>query len=113
MAKYNDMFNDKYTYLDLHLMFESALEDAQDALEIEHDFEELTNAELLALTEVYCNVEEEFYDKYGWKEEFIAQCEDVHNYDYHDDDFVCLGDNILCGKHCNDCPCAHPVGEFI
>lgn len=114
MAKSTDTFNDKYTYLDLHLMFEDALEEAQDALEIEHDFEELTNSEELELSEAYYKVEKEFYDKYGWKEEFIAQCEDVNVGDYHyDDNRVCLGNDILCDKHCSDCPCAHPVEEFI
>lgn len=76
MAKITDMFNDECTYRDMHLMFESAVEAAQDALEIEHDFEELTDAEKLALTEVYDKVEEDFYDKYGWKDEFWEECLD-------------------------------------
>lgn len=76
MAKYYDMFNDVYSYLDLHLMFESAVEEAQDALEIEHDFEEFTNAEELALTEEYDKVAKDFYDKYGWKDEFFDECDE-------------------------------------
>lgn len=55
MAKYNDMFNDKYTYLDLHLMFEEAVQEVQDA-------------------EVYDKVAKYFYDKYGWKDEFFDDC---------------------------------------